>query len=381
MDKNYHISGDRTIDFTLYKSAIKQLKKEWKNYVRDIDTLHPYPSTFEGRGIVMCAGGLSYFTCCWVAIKALRRSGCRLPVELWYAGNEMSEEAMNALKPLGVEFRNFFNYPEAPSYGWRLKPFAILNSRFKEILSLDADNVCVKDPSALFETEEYREYGAIFWPDYWRTPKENPIWEIVESTDFELKEQESGQIILNKEKCWKELLLCQYFNKHSDIYYHLLLGDKDTFKFAWLALKTPFHMIRTELASGGYTDSGSGEFLGITMVQHNVNGDIVFLHRNLLKWDITKPEELVWQKIKRFLPDAKIKEYYIEVSTPNGHLYTDLRGDVEEIDFRKIFGSFEEQCLADLAELRDSILYARYMRHYHFANRRYPRHITFSIDG
>jgi alpha 1,2-mannosyltransferase len=112
-----------------------------------------------------------------------------------------------------------------------------------------------------------------------------------------------------------------------------------------------------------------------------VNGDIVFLHRNLLKWDITKPEELVWQKIKRFLPDAKIKEYYIEVSTPNGHLYTDLRGDVEEIDFRKIFGSFEEQCLADLAELRDSILYARYMRHYHFANRRYPKHITFSIDG
>src|SRR3569833_1910992 len=106
MDRNYHSNGHRTIDFTLYKSAIVQLRKEWKAYA---DAIRPYPGGYEGRGIVMCAGGLGYFTCCWVAIMALRRLGCRLPVELWYVGNELSEDAIGALEEMDVECRDFMD--------------------------------------------------------------------------------------------------------------------------------------------------------------------------------------------------------------------------------------------------------------------------------
>lgn len=376
MDRNYHSNGHRTIDFTLYKSAINQLRKDWKNYVK---TIPEYPGGFSERGIVMCAGGLSYFTCAYVSLKALRRTGCSLPVELWYVGNELSEDAKKALKGWNVEFRNFLDYPDAPMYGYRLKPYAILHSRFKEILFLDSDNICVRNPEELFHTKEYNDYGAIFWPDYWKTPKENPIWGIVGSTDYEIKEQESGQIIINKERCWRALNLCQYFNIKSNVYYRLLLGDKDTFKFAWMALKTPFHMIRTELGSGGYTNIETGDFHGITMVQHNPAGEICFLHRNLLKWDITKPHEFVWEKIKRFLPDASVKEYYIETSDANGHLYTDLKGDIEELDFKEIFDDLEEICLADLDELRHSQWYTRFMIHLHLGSHRYRKDMPFSL--
>jgi alpha 1,2-mannosyltransferase len=314
-----------------------------------------------------------------VAIKALRRTGCDLPIEVWYVGNELSEETISALEGLGAECRDFLDYPAGPRLGYRLKPFAILNSRFKEVLYLDADNICVKDPEELFETKEYAEHGALFWPDFWRTPKENPIWAITGSEAFGMKEQESGQIVIDKQRCWRELNLCQYFNVRSDIYYQLLLGDKDTFRFAWMALKTPFHMITTELGSCGFMDAGSRTFYGITMVQHDPAGEICFLHRNLLKWDITRPHEMVWEKIKRFLPDARRKEYYIETEHRNGHLYTDLQGDVEEIDFRQVLGDVEGRCMEDLEELRGSGMYTRFISHFYFANRRYPRHVRFEL--
>src|SRR5699024_3511317 len=135
-----------------------------------------------------------------------------------------------------------------------LKPLSILYSHFKEVLYLDADNICSRDPEFLFQTDEYNKYGAIFWPDYWETSADNPIREITDVKYRVMKEQESGQLLVNKERCWKELNLCLYFNKMSQVYYQLLLGDKDTFRFAWLALKTPFYMIKEEPAACGYLD-------------------------------------------------------------------------------------------------------------------------------
>lgn len=60
------------------------------------------------------------------------------------------------------------------------------------------------------------------------------------------------------------------------------------FRFAWLALGTPFYFIEHPVASCGYFNTDN-VFCGQTMVQHLPNGQFGFLHRNLLKWDITKP--------------------------------------------------------------------------------------------
>jgi alpha 1,2-mannosyltransferase len=358
MDRNFNHFGYRVIHFDLYKSDIKVLREEWKEFVRNIK---PYPSDFNGRGIVMCAGGLGYFTCCWVAVQAIRRTGCRLPVQVWYVGRELSDEIKAALGKLNVTCINFLDYKGGPRFGYCLKPFAIMNTSFKEVLYVDADNICVRNPEELFAGKEYQELGAVFWPDFWKTARENPIWAIVGSTDYDIREQESGQILINKERCWKELNLCMYFNNRFDIYYRLLLGDKDTFKFAWMACKTPFHMIQTEVATLGYENEATGKFIGTTMVQHNVSGEICFLHRNLLKWDITQPGEYVWQKIKGFRKNAVTKEYHINYTTELGHAYMDLKGDVDEIDFREVLGNIEQDCLESLEILRNSDMYCRYM--------------------
>ena len=66
----------------------------------------PYPEgRFEGRGIVVCAGGPRLFTCAWVGINMLRRVlGCTLPIQVWYLGPEEMDARMVALLgTLGVE--------------------------------------------------------------------------------------------------------------------------------------------------------------------------------------------------------------------------------------------------------------------------------------
>src|SRR5699024_4062660 len=102
---NFEISGYRTINYDLQKSAIRMLRKSWKDYAENIES---YPSRCKDKGIVMCAGGIKYFTCCWVAIKILRNTGCPLPIESWYAGNELSEEAISEIGRFDVTCKNLF---------------------------------------------------------------------------------------------------------------------------------------------------------------------------------------------------------------------------------------------------------------------------------
>ena len=42
---------------------------------------------FDGRGIVICAGGPRYFTCAWVLVSILRNTfRIDLPIQVWHLG-------------------------------------------------------------------------------------------------------------------------------------------------------------------------------------------------------------------------------------------------------------------------------------------------------
>ena len=36
-----------------------------------------------------------------------------------------------------------------------------------QVLMLDADNQLLVSPDILFNMPEYKQHGAVFWPDYW----------------------------------------------------------------------------------------------------------------------------------------------------------------------------------------------------------------------
>jgi len=351
MESIFQSNGIRTSTATITTFEEYALKSHLKDYIPQISE---YPNDFKGRGIVFCAGGLKYFTCCWVAVNVLRESGCKLPIEIWYFNEELSAEMMNKFSEIeNLCCKNIADYVESKVEGMIIKPLAVLYSAFEEVLFIDSDNICVSDPSFLFDDLNYIKTGTIFWPDYWETSIENPIWNILGIKYFKSPEQESGQILIHKAKCWKELNLTVYFNIMGKYYYKLLHGDKDTFKFAWLAFNTPYYMISTEVASCGLFISN--HFEGNTMVQHDSLGKIIFLHRNLYKWDITNLNVKVWQIIRKFKSGTTQDKYYYLYN--DKYVYFNIEGDTEDSFFQEVFPSLEITCLNYLRQLRSSSLY------------------------
>ncbi len=234
---------------------------------------------FEGRGIVICAGGARLFTCAWICIALLRgKLGCTLPIEVWHLGPEELGPAMRSLlEDLGAQAIDAFEVAKRHQVqclgGWELKTYALMHCRFREVLFLDADNVPVKDPGYLFGRPEFQIAGAMFWPDIVRLSRTNPIWAMSGVPGYEGASLESGQMVLDKSRCWRALCLAHWMNQHSDAFYEVLYGDKDTFLMAWLILGQPFHVIRHK-----------PKLLDFTLCQRDPDGAVLFQHRNNAKW-------------------------------------------------------------------------------------------------
>jgi hypothetical protein len=254
----------------------------------------------KGRGIVMPGGGTKYFPSMWVGINRIRAVGCKLPIEVWYLGEaEMDPTMMRLLEPFNVTFRDAMElrkkHPMRILNGWELKPYAIAHSAFNDVLFIDADCAPAKDPTFLFDSPQYLKTGAIFWPDYphWilqtdsysafgaPSPKNtkipgddyqffgNPI-DPRQEWDLPV---ESGQMVINKSKCWEPLSLALFYCANSDYYFRFVHGDKETFHLGWRRLKCDYAMPQR----WPHWDLH-------TALQYDFKGEIIFVHRNNDKW-------------------------------------------------------------------------------------------------
>jgi hypothetical protein len=211
--------------------------------------LPAYPrGRYQGRGVVIAGGGDRFFPSLYVTVRALRHVGCPLPIQVWYLGRnrEMPARHKAILSPFEVECVDADKvrrrYPARRLGGWELKVFATLHSPFEELLFLDADCYPCRDPGFLFDLEEYRARGAIFWPDL---VADDPLlaWSAFGVPDpRRLGSIESGQFVVDKRLCWEPLNLTWFYNDHSDYYYRYGFGDKHTFEVAWTRCARPFVM-------------------------------------------------------------------------------------------------------------------------------------------
>ena len=249
----------------------------------------PYSATEHSeKGIVICAGGPVYFTQAWVLIRILRDLGCKLPIELWYRGpDELNDELRHLVSPYQVKCIDAFDLCQQQNIDtlicWTIKPFAILNSSFAEVLYLDVDNVPTRNPEYLFDDSEYIRTGSLFWTDRYRGGN-SPLrtirpgaWEAFNIPERDEPEFESGQILIDKSRVYRELQLTYFFNQHADYYYQFLYGDKDTFRFAWQKMGREYSTIPF--------GPSSPPFHGV-LYQLDRNGQIIFQHRARSKWSL-----------------------------------------------------------------------------------------------
>lgn len=255
---------------------------------RFMRTMSNYPAArFRGKGVVICAGGRRYFPCAWVCINMLRHVGVTLPIEMWALNAGELDPQMRALvRPLGVRCvdasRVRRRHPARILDGWELKPYSIIHSRFKEVLFLDADNVAIADPTVLFQSPQYQQRGAVFWPAYRPFEADDPIWKVCHLPYRNEPDFESGQMLIDKSRCWKPLQLTMHLNENSDFYYEYTQGDKETFHMAWRMLGQEYSMVSTPV-----------ERIESTACQHDFQGRRMFQHRYQAKWKLEEANPVI----------------------------------------------------------------------------------------
>mmetsp|Transcript_15139 Transcript_15139/g.42410 ORF Transcript_15139/g.42410 Transcript_15139/m.42410 type:complete len:821 (+) Transcript_15139:412-2874(+) len=283
--------------------------------------LLPAPSSpSPSRGIVM---GISDHTLvsAYAAVKVLRRQGCLLPVELWHLPDELNTNSA-VVKLLLKEYavlknielgRSKLCHPKSPKC-FNVKIHSLYYSSFDQVLLLDSDNFAVRDPTYLFHTPEFASTGAVFWPDYWRpgnnvfhVEPESLLWELTGVTYVDMFEQESGQLLVDRRRHAAAMDVMMFYARPGNILYrfNLVYGDKDLFRLAWLRVGAPFHMVEHPPGwAGQKRDLG---FCGMTMVQHDPAGELLFLHRNAFK--VTEEANThirVWDMLVQFVePDVR----------------------------------------------------------------------------
>jgi hypothetical protein len=254
-----------------------------------------YPAErFSGRGLVVCAGGPIMLTNAYVLLRLLREKlDCSLPTEIWHLGaREMPRLLADQFSRMGcrvidaVAVKEVF--PGDIHDGWQLKAYALLHSSFEQVLMLDADQVPVTNPAAVFDWPQFGQTGAVFWPDVVDLPADNPVWALFDLPPRRVRSWESGQVCIDKRKHWRPLNVLHDLMEFADCLYELVYGDKDVFLVSWILEAAEFALVP-------HQPLFDPKYLG----QRDFAGELFFQHRTHCKWSLDevpyRSDYFIWQ--------------------------------------------------------------------------------------
>jgi hypothetical protein len=195
-----------------------------------------------GTGIVIVGGG-KFWPGIVVGLKLLRSLGDSTPVEIWYRGalEPIRPEDLAGLGPVRLVDSVAYAHANGGARilrGWEQKLFALSHTCFSKCLFLDADAYLVEIPGPLFELLEsgpafqfWQDLplndGTVKWAQVWPKGK-NGVPQI-----------QGGQLLIDRQRAWKLILLAHWLNQHSDFYYSHGFGDQDTWRIVLAALSQP----------------------------------------------------------------------------------------------------------------------------------------------
>ncbi|KAL1882188.1 hypothetical protein Daus18300_000674 [Diaporthe australafricana] len=337
------------------------------------------------RGIVFAAGNHRTVERTISCIKEIQKLGWqRGAIEVFHFDGELTDENQRRqLKDMGAT-PHTVSTKKAPGRwkNFELKAEAILRSSFDEVLYLDSDNYPLSDVGALFESSLFRDTrggNTIFWPDLNRDHPDNAIHRLLGIPCDNAWELDSGQILISKSGNdglnLAALYLVQYMAEEGDFWFSG--GDKDTFRYAFLALGITYTPAPRWLSLLGNRDSNDN-FCGAAMLQYGLSPpraehadpadpshpEPLFVHANLLKHMSGVRPGNVFTQFRRLVPgqDDVRAEYPPAIalhsvkgggsSVAGRGLCSDItafRGgaDVETVDTKLSFGgmmkAFEEE--------------------------------------
>lgn len=285
----------------------------------------PPHEIFSGEGIVINGGGV-YLAGALVTIIQLRELGSKLPIELILnTEDEYDTEVCEQLAPrfnctckiiereLGSEL-----YGRLGLKKFQLKTVGLLISSFDTIIALDADNLPIKNPDFLINSEPFLSTKFVLWPDIWHKGTSPLYYDIArfkigqpihregadnaksfaEYASGNLETQvmfhdlegtppamgaETGQMVFSKRAHLKSFVLSLYYNVYGTSHYYPLIyqgtygsGDRETFIPALHVMNEPYYINNYQVWFAGYdkqVQNAEGKTRTIleesTMVQHD----------------------------------------------------------------------------------------------------------------
>ncbi|KZT55710.1 glycosyltransferase family 71 protein, partial [Calocera cornea HHB12733] len=279
----------------------------------------------QRRGIVMTAGNADTLQRAVTSIKLLRGYYLSpLPIELFSFPGELPAQGIAELQALRVTHRVLTNQQKVAG-AWKnfhIKALAVLLSEFDEVLYLDSDVLCLREPSYLFEDESFRAKGAAFWTDINKDHPENPVWRLLGRTcDPTEWEVDSGAFLVSKSGNGglnlAALHVAAHMQAEHEFWFRISGGDKDTFRYAFWALGLEYVSAPRWMSILGYKEErdGSGRFCGLSMVHYDLSHppstlpstppSPLFVHANLVKHSgPLAPPTKAFSVLKRPSPDS-----------------------------------------------------------------------------
>ncbi|KAI9846843.1 MAG: hypothetical protein M1838_001118 [Thelocarpon superellum] len=195
-----------------------------------------------------------------------------LPIQIAYSGDaDLSPDGRDQLLQLGpdiemLDLSRSFNgsLVGLETAGWGQKPFAMLASRFRKVMLVDADVVFLQNPDRTFETQPgLVETGTLFWHDraFVKDDRSRRDWlrslmqekepsEMLQRSLFwranAWQEMESGVVCLDKGRpeVFMSLVYAAWMNtevvRTAQTWQHVH-GDKETYWIAAELSSTPYH--------------------------------------------------------------------------------------------------------------------------------------------
>ena len=285
---------------------------------------HAEKNAEKNRGVVY-TGASSHLALIYVSIKFLRLhekdEDNKIPVEV-YVDSDALGECSQRLEQRLTNVHCIAALAGDKSYANKL--YAIRHSTFEEVLFLDADSLLMIHPDRLFNSREFTDTGAVFWPDLWGHACTHPsradqvrsrhknkrffpksmlneyrslagqstwpdhiVWDYTnvrwEPKWDHAQEFESGQLLVDKRRHDASLRLAQYLSR-DEFAQNILYGDKDCFKFAWLMTGAAFTLAPDPPAQIGAVKQGVGEpVLRRFYVVQRFHGETAFIHQKSSK--------------------------------------------------------------------------------------------------
>ncbi|KAJ3306960.1 hypothetical protein HDV03_003285 [Kappamyces sp. JEL0829] len=314
-----------------WKSIPRQQRQAKQNELYSFINALPteIPVVYKGRGVIYSVYP-KIMQETMISVQFVRRFTPDIPIEIWH-NNELQNKHTKLFSNIpNVSVHNLADYGEynfsklqknkRPRISqdrrqYELKAAAILHSSLDEILFLDGDSSPVRDVSTLFAHPAFKETGAVFWKDFWKTSDKNPIWDILGIQCVDEFQFESGQMVVRKSdlRVWRGLQVAMFFLNQSAFYFDLMLGDKDAFRYAFRATKSPYHLVLPHVSTVGEWRDGDDNFSGVSLIQYMptstptglAEGEkpvAMFLHANLLKDMAYDGKKIFFKEVQQYLP-------------------------------------------------------------------------------